>query len=253
MRFGLIASPAEKAQAAYEKLRKHPNATDSVSESDVFVVLGGDGSMLKAIHTFLRTGRPFYGMNLGSVGFLMNDYDPDNIVEKLEAAVATEVQPLQATVKITGGTTLPLLAVNDVSITRADSQAAKLRIGVNGETKMEELIGDGLIVSTPVGSTAYNRSAGGPILPLEAPMFAVTPICAFRPRNWKGAIVPDKFVIDVDVLESDHRPVMITADSVKIENVQSVRVETAVDRKFTILADRGRSWSDKLLNEQFHG
>jgi NAD+ kinase len=253
MRFGLIASPSDKAQAAYELLRKHPNATESVSESDVFLVLGGDGSMLKAIHTFMTAGRPFYGMNLGSVGFLMNDYDPDNIIEKLESAVATEVQPLQATVKLPGDITFPFLAINDVAITRAESQAAKLRISVNGQVKMEELIGDGLIVSTPVGSTAYNRSAGGPILPLESPMFAVTPICAFRPRHWKGAIVPDNFVIDVDVLEATHRPVMITADSSKITHVTSVRIETAADKKFTILSDQGRSWSDKLLNEQFYG
>ena len=253
MRFGLIASPTEKAQSAYHELLKHPNATENVSESDVFLVLGGDGSMLKAIHTFMGVGRPFYGMNCGSVGFLMNEYDPKHIVEKLEAATATEVHPLRATIRMTEDLTTPLLAINDVSITRQDSQAAKLRISINGEVKMEELIGDGLVVSTPVGSTAYNRSAGGPILPLEAPLHAITPICAFRPRYWKGAIVPDNFVIDVDVLEREHRPVMITADNVAIKGMMGVRIESAPHKKFTILSDPGRSWSDKLLNEQFYG
>jgi len=254
---GIVASPAEKAQIASKFVKDSFNTVteDNFDDADVIVVLGGDGTMLQAIHAHMGRNIPFYGVNCGSVGFLMNETRSlsADINSKIQNAVVTEINPIRVEYWTDSGESSQLLAINDISLMRQSSQAAKLRISVNSEVKLEELIGDGLIVSTPVGSTAYNRSAGGPILPLEAPLLAITPICAFRPRYWKGAIVPDSLGIEVEVLEEAHRHVMLAADSTEVRDIVRVRVELATDKKFRILSDPGRSWSDKLLNEQFYG
>ena len=252
MKLGLISSYAPQAAAAREQLQSLYEFVLDPRTADVIVVLGGDGTMLEAIHLNMEQNIPVFGMNRGSVGFLLNDYRPENLVERIEAAKLTEVHPLQSTVINIHGDIYKHLAINDVSITRQTGQAAKLRVIVNGEAKLDELIGDGLIVSTPVGSTAYNRSAGGPILPLESPILALTPICAFRPRSWKGAIIPDSFQVDVEVIEEEHRRVNVSIDSAEVKNVRSVHVEKS-SKKINILCDPNRSWSDKILNEQFHG
>lgn len=252
MRIKIVASPAPLAREAHAEVCGRYKCVEDIKDADVLVVLGGDGTMLHAIHTYMEYGLPIYGMNRGHVGFLLNEYDPNHLDEKLEAAVDTIVHPLRTRIQTTGGIWDPL-AINDVSITRQSGQAAKLKISVAGQVRIEELIGDGLIVSTPVGSTAYNRSAGGPILPLEAPLLAVTPICAFRPRHWKGAIIPDNLQVDVEVLERESRGVMVAADSFEVKDVISVSVAPDHSKKVHILSDPGRSWSDKLLSEQFYG
>lgn len=250
MNIAFVASGAPIAQQALlAMVERYGNVTSM--GADVIVSLGGDGTLLNTIHANMALGKPFYGMNRGSVGFLLNDYAEDNLIERIQNARLSKVHPIRALVTNIYGETVEHLAINDISITRQNSQAAKLRINVDGETKMDELIGDGLIISTPTGSTAYNRSAGGPILPLEAPVLAVTPICAFRPRHWKGAILPDSLAVDVEVIEEEHRFVNVAVDSTEVRNVR--RVESHLDSNVTIniLCDPGRSWSDKLLNEQF--
>ncbi len=253
---GLVVSPAEKAQVVAKFVKDCFNTVDedNIDQADVIVVLGGDGTMLNAIHQNMTRGIPFYGINCGSVGFLMNELEKPtaDVGVKIRAAVESTINPIRVEYWTEDGENSSTLAINDVSLMRQSSQAAKLRIKINNEVKLEELIGDGLIVSTPVGSTAYNRSAGGPIIPLEAPLLAITPICAFRPRQWKGAIIPDHLAIDIDVLENTHRHVMLSADSFEVRNVVHVNVELAKN-SFKILSDPGRSWSDKLLNEQFYG
>ncbi|MNS00763.1 putative inorganic polyphosphate/ATP-NAD kinase [compost metagenome] len=253
MKFKLISSYAVLAAEARRELLNRYDITEDSNEADAIIVLGGDGTMLGAIHHHIGQNIPIFGMNRGSVGFLMNEYHAEGLEERVQAAKLSVVHPLKARVTNIYGEAVEHLAINDVSITRQTGQAAKLRVSINGEAKLDELIGDGLIVSTPVGSTAYNRSAGGPILPLEAPILAVTPICAFRPRHWKGAVIPDSFAVRVDVIEEEHRFVNVQVDSAEIKNTRSV--EIAMDRTtaIQILCDPNRSWSDKILNEQFCG
>lgn len=252
MRIHVYASNAPLAREAQAEICSRYECV-GVDAAEAIVVLGGDGTMLSAIHTHMDKQVPIYGMNRGHVGFLLNEYSADDLDERLAAATDTIVHPLRTLVRTVEGSKWDPLAINDVAITRQGGQAAKLKISVDGKVRIEELIGDGLIVSTPVGSTAYNRSAGGPILPLEAPMLALTPICAFRPRHWKGAIIPDNLQIDVEVIDAVNRPVMAMADSFEIRDIASVRVAPDHTKKIHILCDPGRSWSDKLLNEQFYG
>jgi NAD+ kinase len=250
MRVHVVSSDSPLAQTARDEICGLYDCV-SIQDAEAIVVLGGDGTMLQAIHTHIERGLPIYGMNRGHVGFLMNDYDPKGLVEKLKEATLSVVHPLCTDIETLNAGWQPM-AINDVALTRQSGQAAKLKITIDGKTRIEELIGDGLIISTPVGSTAYNLSAGGPILPLESPLLALTPICAFRPRHWKGAIIPDALVIEIEVIDPVLRPVMAMADSLEVENVQRIRVWMDKTKEIKILSDPGRSWSDKLLNEQFH-
>lgn len=252
MRIHIVASDSQNAQIAKNELCALYDCV-SVDQAQVIVVLGGDGTMLGAIHAHMDSNLPIYGMNRGHVGFLMNDYEASSLIQKLEEAVQTNVHPLSAVVTNTDGYDIRAKAINDVALTRQGGQAAKLEIRVDNKVRIEELIGDGLIVSTPVGSTAYNRSAGGPILPLEAPLLAMTPICAFRPRHWKGAIVPENLDIHIRVIDPNYRPVMAMADSLEIRDIVAVHVTMDLSKQIKILSDPGRSWSDKLLSEQFYG
>lgn len=251
MRIHTYSSNAPLARTAQAELCARYDCV-GVDDAEAIVVLGGDGTMLSAIHTHMDRGLPIFGMNRGHVGFLLNEYNPDGLDERLAAATDTIVHPLRTEIRTTSSRWDPM-AINDVAINRQSGQAAKLKLSVAGQTRIEELIGDGLIVSTPVGSTAYNRSAGGPILPLEAPLLTITPICAFRPRMWKGAIVPDNLEIEIEVIDPINRPVTVTADSFEVKDVISVRVAPDHSKKIHIMSDPGRSWSDKLLNEQFCG
>lgn len=250
MKVWIEASKSDKAVSTFETIKNEFEIAISPEESDMIVVLGGDGSMLEAIHTFMHLEKPFYGINCGSVGFLMNEMS-DDIKSKILIAENSIVHPLRVYVHDSNGEVHILYAINDVAITRGTSQASKLKITVDEKVRLEELIGDGLIISTPVGSTAYNLSAGGPILPLESPLNILTPICAFRPRRWKGAIIPNSLDIQIDVNESDRRAVNVTVDSQEVKNAVRVIVQTAEVPKILIACDKGRSWSDKLINEQF--
>ncbi|MBV6657008.1 MAG: NAD kinase [Devosiaceae bacterium] len=249
-RIGFIASSVDEAQDAKRRLQT-VYGDHAIDEADVIVALGGDGLMLSAMHRFMNTGVPIYGMNRGSVGFLMNEYAEAGLLERLEGAVPTTIHPLTMTALTADGETTTARALNEVSLLRQTYQAAKLRISVDDHTRLEELVCDGALVSTPAGSTAYNLSAHGPILPLNATMLALTPISPFRPRRWRGAILPATATVRFDVLEADKRPVAVAADAHETRDV--VRVDIAENRReqAIMLFDPGRSLEERILNEQF--
>ena len=245
-----LASDAPAARRAVKALAKrygnaHPD------KADVVVALGGDGLMLQALHGCLKSGLPVYGMNRGSVGFLMNDFKETALPERLNAAEATLIRPLRMVAHTHDGKKHERLAFNEVSFLRQRSEAAKLRLAVDGRVRLEEMICDGIIVSTPVGSTAYNLSAYGPILPVGAPLLALTPISVFRPRRWRGAILPNGAKVSVEVLEQDKRPVAAVADHDEVRHV--IKVDIAEDKKRSVkmLFDPGHSLAERVLNEQF--
>lgn len=245
-----VASPTPEAQDAAVRLAAN-YASVAPEDADVVVALGGDGLMLQTLHRFMGTAKPIYGMNRGSVGFLMNDFREDDLLARLEAAHRSVVHPLLMVARDAEGTTHTARAINEVSMLRQTYQAAKLKLRIDGKVRLEELIADGLLVATPAGSTAYNFSVGGPILPLNAPLLALTPISAFRPRRWRGALLPDHARVTVDVIEPDHRPVSAVADHTEIRRV--ARVEVSMDRTvdLVMLHDPGHSLDERILREQF--
>jgi NAD+ kinase len=245
-----VASSTPEAQEAEAALRAH-YASVEPDEADVVVALGGDGLMLQTLHQFMGTGKPIYGMNKGSVGFLMNDFREDSLVERLEAAQRSIVHPLLMVARDVHGVAHTARAINEVSMLRQTYQAAKLRVSIDDKVRLEELIADGLLIATPAGSTAYNLSVNGPILPLNAPLLALTPISAFRPRRWRGALLPDRAQIRIDVIEPELRPVSAVADHTEFRNVTEVDVsmDRAVD--LVMLHDPGHSLDERILREQF--
>ncbi|MCX8998864.1 NAD kinase [Rhizobiaceae bacterium BDR2-2] len=244
------ASSVPEAQAAYKELVRLYGDV-SLDDADVIVALGGDGFMLQTLHATMNSGKRVYGMNRGSVGFLMNEYRTSGLIERIAASVENKFHPLRMITQDIEGNSHSALAINEVSLFRQSYQAAKLRVEVDGTVRLEELICDGLMVATPVGSTAYNLSAHGPILPLEAPLLAMTPVSAFRPRRWRGALLSEKAAVDIHVLEPEKRPVNAVADNVEAKTVLNVRIEQSRDTTARILSDPDRSWSDRILAEQF--
>ena len=245
-----LASDAPAARRALKALAKrygnaHPD------KADVVVALGGDGLMLQALHGCLKSGLPVYGMNRGSVGFLMNDFKEAALPERLAKAEATLIRPLRMTAHTVDGKKHERLAFNEVSFLRQRSQAAKLKLTIDGRVRLEEMICDGLIVATPVGSTAYNLSAHGPILPVGSPLLVLTPISVFRPRRWRGAILPNGAKVGVEVLEHDKRPVAAVADHEEVRNVMKVEIAEDKKRGVRMLFDPGHSLAERVLNEQF--
>lgn len=249
-RIAFLAADTPQAKAAQRKLAKRYGASEPDS-ADVVVALGGDGQMLQTLHKFVSTGIPIYGMNRGSVGFLMNDYSETGLMERLAAAELTSIHPLAMTATSADGKTVKGIAFNEVSLLRQRSQAAKLRIAVDNHVRLEELICDGVLLATPAGSTAYNLSAQGPILPIDSPMLALTPISAFRPRRWRGAILPHKAHVTITILEADKRPVAAVADHVEVRNVTTVKIGEDKRRTAKILFDPGHSLAERVLAEQF--
>jgi NAD+ kinase len=245
-----LASTSPEALAAREELIALYGQAPQ-EEADVMVALGGDGFMLQMLHNTMNSGKRVYGMNRGSIGFLMNDYRTDNLAERIDAAVENAFHPLEMRTTNADGTESVALAINEVSLFRQSYQAAKLRVEIDGHVRLEELICDGVMVTTPAGSTAYNLSAHGPILPLEAPLLAITPVSAFRPRRWRGALLPNKVSVDIVVLEPEKRPVNAVADNTEVKSVLSVRIAQTQDTTARILSDPDRSWSDRILAEQF--
>jgi len=220
-------------------------------EADVIVALGGDGFMLQTLHASQELAVPVYGMNRGTVGFLMNAYDEDDLVERVQAAETAVINPLRMQAECTDGERREALAINEVALLRAGSQAAKLSISVDGKLRMAELICDGALVATPAGSTAYNYSAHGPILPIGADVLAVTAIAAYRPRRWRGALLPKRAHVRIEVLEPEKRPVMADADGRPAGNVLAVEVVTATDIEHKVLFDPGHGLEERLIREQF--
>ncbi|MDH4440658.1 MAG: NAD kinase [Rhizobium sp.] len=245
-----VASNTEEAQASRQELIRVYGDTDP-READVIVALGGDGFMLQTLHDTMNSGKLIYGMNRGSVGFLMNEYFVDGLPDRIAEAVENDFHPLQMTTENADGSSAFALAINEVSLLRQSYQAAKIRVLIDGQVRLEELICDGLMVATPVGSTAYNLSAHGPILPLEAPLLALTPVSAFRPRRWRGALLPNKVTVVLEVLEPEKRPVNAVADHSEVKSVLRVEIRQSEDTTAHILSDPDRSWSDRILAEQF--
>jgi NAD+ kinase len=244
-----FASESPDAQAALALLRQR---YDDVGPdgAEIIVALGGDGFMLQTLHAFLDKDKPIYGMNLGSVGFLMNEFDEESLQERLAAAESAKIHPLRMRAK-TSQTTIESCAFNEVSLLRQTRQAAKIRILVDDKVRTSELICDGVLVSTPAGSTAYNLSAHGPILPIDAALLALTPISAFRPRRWRGALLSHRAHVRFEILEARKRPVSAVADDLEVRDV--VSVDVAEDRSIakTMLFDAGHSLDERILAEQF--
>jgi NAD+ kinase len=249
-KIAFVASSAPDAMAARERLAKaYGNAPET--EANIVVALGGDGFMLQMLHKFRDSGTPIFGMHRGTIGFLMNEFKEDGLRERLAVTKSSKIHPLMMEATDADGKVHRAPALNEVSLLRQSYQAAKLRIHIDGKVRMEELICDGMLVATPVGSTAYNLSAHGPILPLAAPFLAVTPISPFRPRRWRGALVPDRADIEIEILESEKRPVSAVADHFEVRSV--VRVAARMDMHSTVemLFDPGHSLDERILNEQF--
>ena len=250
LRIAFLASDAESAREALVSLR-HRYGEATPARADVIVALGGDGFLLQTLHAHMDLCVPVYGMNRGSIGFLLNDYDARGLRERLRAAVRAHIAPLRMTAYLVDDGEIEALAINEVSLLRETRQAAKLRISVDDRVRMPELICDGALVSTPAGSTAYNLSAHGPILPLSSDLLALTPISAFRPRRWRGALLPKDARVTFEVLEARKRPVSAVADHREARDVRRVDVEAASDRRLTLLFDPDRSLEERLIDEQF--
>ena len=243
-------SPTPEASQALATLSKAYGNHDAAT-ADVIVALGGDGLMLQTLHAHMRSGRPIYGMHRGTVGFLMNEYSDNGLRERLAAARTTVINPLLMRATDVHGKLYEHHAINEVHLFRQTHQTAHLRILIDNSERMAELVADGVMVATPAGSTAYNLSAQGPILPINAALLALTPISPFRPRRWRGALLPSTAVVTLEVLESEKRPVAAVADHDEARHVKRVEVFTDRDIAMRLMFDPGHSLEERILREQF--
>jgi NAD+ kinase len=249
-RLAFVASDRPEALEARERLVFRYGEV-APEDAEVVVALGGDGFMLETLHASLAAGKPIFGMNRGTVGFLMNDYGEMGLIQRINDARQTVIHPLAMTAVTLDGRIARALAINEVSMLRQTHQTAKLRIAVDGKVRMQELFCDGALVATPAGSTAYNLSAHGPIIPLGADILALTPISAFRPRRWRGALLPHTAQVVFEVLEPEKRPVSAVADNHEVRDVRRVEVVEARDLRLVMLFDAGRTFEERVLIEQF--
>lgn len=250
IRVAMLASDAPQAQEALGALQARYPTVDP-RDADVLVALGGDGFMLETLHEQLGTDVPVYGMHRGSVGFLMNEFREDDLFERLRASTPTRLRPLRMWVECVDGRAVEELAINEVSLHRRTHQAAKIRVSVDGTVRLPELVADGVLVATAAGSTAYNLSSHGPILPVGSSLLALTPVSAFRPRRWRGALLPAAAEVRFDVLDADKRPVSATADSSEVTNVARVTVRQEPDVDVIVLFDPDHNLEERILQEQF--
>ncbi len=250
LKMAFVAADTPMAQAARSELMSMYDHVP-VTEADIIVALGGDGYMLQAMHDSLALEKPVFGMNRGTVGFLMNGYEADGLPERLKAAEPVRLYPLQMMVVTEDGGTDEAIAINEVSLFRETRQAAKIRIIIDGVERLPSLTCDGVIVSTPAGSTAYNLSAHGPIVPMGSGILALTPISPFRPRRWRGALLPHNAKIEFEVLESKKRPVSAVADATEIRDVKRVTIVEDLERHATALFDAEHDLEERILKEQF--
>jgi len=249
-RLAFTASDRPEAEEALTRLSARYGQHDEAA-ADVIVALGGDGFMLETLHRTLASAKPIYGMNRGSVGFLMNDYAEEDLIERIKAAERTTIHPLSMSAIDRRRIQHRGLAINEVSLLRQTRQTAKLRVSIDGKARVEELVCDGALVCTPAGSTAYNLSAHGPIIPLTAKALALTPISAFRPRRWRGALLSHEARVTFEILEGDKRPVSAVADNVEVRNVVTVEVVEDASITLSMLFDAGRGLEERVLAEQF--
>jgi len=249
-RIAFVASDVPAAQQARRRLiRRYGDARPETA--DVVVALGGDGLMLTTLQRFMNSGKPIYGMHRGTVGFLMNEFSENGLAERLAAAHVTVIHPLLMRARDAAGRVHRHHAINEVSLFRQGHQAARLRVLVDGKVRLPELVADGVLVSTPAGSTAYNLSVQGPIIPIDAPLLALTPISPFRPRRWRGALLPDRAQVTIEVREAEKRPVAAVADHSEVRSVRSVDVCMDHDVAMHMLFDPGHSLDERILSEQF--
>jgi NAD+ kinase len=249
-RIAFVASDVAAAQTARRQLVRHYG--DARPETaDVIVALGGDGLMLATLQRFMNSGKPIYGMHRGTVGFLMNEYHEQGLAERLAAAHVTVIHPLLMCARDAAGRVYRHRAINEVSLFRQTYQAARLRVLIDGKERLPALVADGVLLSTPAGSTAYNLSVQGPIIPIGAPLLALTPISPFRPRRWRGALLPDRAQVTIEVLEAAKRPVAAVADHDEVRSVQSVEISLDHAVSMDMLFDPGHSLDERILSEQF--
>ena len=250
MKFHFIASENPEAKEAFKVLIKRYDQT-KLELSDVIIAIGGDGMLLKALRNSIEKNKPVFGLNKGNVGFLMNELSFDNLENRIQTARKVKMHPLFMSAHKINGNIFTELAVNEVSILRQTHQAAHLKITVDKKERLNELVCDGILVSTPIGSTAYNLSARGPIIPLNANILALTPISSFRPRRWRGALLPQRVKIRIEVLNYDTRPVSATADNVEARDIKYIEISTDKTKKLTILHDSDHSLDERIMKEQF--
>lgn len=250
MKLAFTASARPEAQEALRRLR-HVYGESGEADADVIVALGGDGHMLDTLRKRLKDQKPVYGMNRGTVGFLMNDYDEDALPDRLSKAEKVRIRPLVARCQTANGAIVEERAFNEVSLLRQTAQSAKLRIMVDGAERLAELLCDGLMVATPAGSTAYNFSAHGPILPIDSRLLALTPISAFRPRRWRGALLPHRAKVRIEVIDAEHRGVSAAADNLETRDVIAVDIAEDTGGALTMLFDKGHALDERILREQF--
>ena len=250
MKFHFIASENPEAKEALKVLIKRYDQT-KLELSDVIIAIGGDGMLLKALRNSIEKNKPVFGLNKGNVGFLMNDLSFENLEKRIQTARKVKMHPLFMSAHKINGNIFTELAVNEVSILRQTHQAAHLKITVDKKERLNELVCDGILVSTPIGSTAYNLSARGPIIPLNANILALTPISSFRPRRWRGALLPQRVKIRIEVLNYDTRPVSATADNVEARDIKYIEISTDKTKKLTILHDSDHSLDERIMKEQF--
>lgn len=250
MKFAFFAGKKPRAQKALEELKSTYGQVDP-AKADVIIVLGGDGTMLRALHNFVDSPVPLFGLNLGTLGFLLNKYEKDHLAKRVNNAKRFVIRPLRMTAIDKDGHEHKEVAFNEVALLRQTHNSAKISVKVNDEPRIEELVCDGLMVSTPVGSTAYNLSAGGPILPLDANILSMTPISPFRPRRWPGALLHKSCQIELEVLKTVERPVSATADSKEIRDVKKVIIKEASRISKTLLYDPDNPLEERIFKEQF--
>jgi NAD+ kinase len=241
--FAFVSSEAEDARKAADHLSARYGQAN-VADADVVVALGGDGFLLQTLRETMGSGKKIYGMNRGTVGFLMNQYSEEGLAERIAAASSETIRPLEMETLTTDGVTSKALAINEVALWRQSYQTAKIRISIDGKVRLEELSCDGVMVATPAGSTAYNLSA-------HAPLLALTPVSPFRPRRWRGALIPEKATVRFDILECDKRPVNVAADHTEFKSVVSVEISQSTKQTATLLFDASHSWNERILTEQF--
>jgi NAD+ kinase len=249
-RLAFVASSRPEAQEARTRLAERYGDM-APADAQVIVALGGDGFMLETLHAHLKGGPPIYGMNRGSVGFLMDDYVEDGLLDRIAKAERAIIHPLVMVAIDKNRRQHRAMAINEVSLLRQTAQTAKLRISIDGKVRMDELVCDGAMVATPAGSTAYNLSAHGPIIPIMAQVLALTPISAFRPRRWRGALLPHDARVTFEILEADKRPVSAVADNHEVRDVSEVHIAEDREIAISMLFDAGRSLEERVLAEQF--
>lgn len=251
MKLAFTASARPEAQEALRRLR-HVYGESGETEADVIVALGGDGHMLETLRRRLKDKKPVYGMNRGTVGFLMNDYNEDSLPERLLKVESIRIRPLVAKFQTAAGAIIEERAFNEISVIRQTAQSARLKITVDGAVRMAELLCDGVLVATPAGSTAYNFSAHGPILPINSRLLALTPISAFRPRRWRGALLPHRAQVRIEVLEADKRTVSAAADNLETRDIIAADIREDSGAVVPLLFDPGHALDERILREQFN-